>query len=145
MRALIDTNVIIDVLQDREPWCAAGKKIFLAAANKEIGGCLTAKQLADIHFISRKQFKGRENIDSISRKIISKLLMLFDVLDTTASDCLEALDINNNDYEDAIMIATALRCHADCIITRDVNHFHTSIIPIYTPEEALEHNEKQSK
>ena len=38
MRMLVDTNVIIDVLQNRQPWCEAGKKVFLAIANKQIIG-----------------------------------------------------------------------------------------------------------
>ena len=63
MKVLIDTNVIIDVLQNREPWCEAGKKIFLAIANKQVIGCLTAKQIADIHYFSRKQFKEQDNVD----------------------------------------------------------------------------------
>ena len=38
MRMLVDTTVIIDVLQNRQPWCEAGKKVFLAIANKQIIG-----------------------------------------------------------------------------------------------------------
>ena len=54
MRVLLDTNIILDVLQKREPWFEDGKKIFLAIAKKEIIGCVTAKEIADIHFFSRK-------------------------------------------------------------------------------------------
>ena len=50
MRVLIDTNVILDVLQSREPWYKEGQTIFLAIANQVITGCITAKQAADIHF-----------------------------------------------------------------------------------------------
>ncbi|MBR4781741.1 MAG: PIN domain-containing protein [Lachnospiraceae bacterium] len=135
MRVLIDTNVIIDVLQNREPWCAAGKKIFLAVANKEISGCLTAKEVTDIHYISRKQFKGNYNIDTTCREILSRLLNLFEVLDTTSSDCKNAFAIENNDYEDAVMLSTAIRSGVDCMITRDAEHYKTPPIPVYTSEE----------
>ena len=138
MRGIIDTNVIIDVLQNREPWSNAGKQLFLAIAGKEIVGCITAKQIADIHYISRRQFKGQENVDSKARAIISKLIALFEILDTTSADCVDALAVENNDYEDAIMISTAVRSHVDCIITRDKNHYRTSMLSIYTPEEAIE-------
>ena len=63
MRVLLDTNVIVDVLQQREPWCESGKVIFLAIARQQITGCITSKEAADIHFFSRKQFKGEENVD----------------------------------------------------------------------------------
>lgn len=140
MKVLIDTNVIIDVLQNREPWCDAGKKIFLAVANKEITGCFTAKEVTDIHFISRRQFKGSSKIDSVCREIIGKLLKVFEVLDTLGSDCYNALAMENNDYEDAVMISTALRSEVDYIVTRDAEHYNSSPIQVFTPDQFV--NEK---
>ena len=137
MKALFDTNVIVDVLQNREPWCVSGKKLFLAAANRQIAGCITAKQIADIHYFSRKQFTGQENVDEKSRAVVTKLLSLFELLDTLGADCKDALSIENNDYEDAILIATAVRCGCDCIITRDASHYASSTVPALTPEEIV--------
>ena len=134
MRVLVDTNIIVDVLQNREPWCDDGKQLFMAIANKQIIGCVTAKEIADIHYISRKQFNGNENIDQKCRNIIAKILTLFELLDTLAEDCQNAFAIQNNDYEDAIMLATAFRCKVDCIVTRDKEHYITNDIPIYTPD-----------
>lgn len=135
MRVLLDTNVIIDVLQNREPWCISGKAIFLSVARKEFSGCITAKEAADIHFFAKKQFKGEENVDNKARQILIKLFSLFEIIDTTESDCKNALSFPNNDYEDAIMIETALRSGVDCIITRNTEHFSESPVKIYTPDE----------
>ena len=33
MRVLIDTCIVIDALQSREPFCVAAQKIFIAAAS----------------------------------------------------------------------------------------------------------------
>ena len=79
MRALIDTNVVIDVLQSRQPWCEDGQKIFYAIANKQIEGFITAKEAADIYFVSRRQFLGQENLDQKVRKILAALFKPFDV------------------------------------------------------------------
>ena len=138
MRVLLDTNVIIDVLQNREPWCESGKKIFLSVARKDFSGCITAKEAADIHFFAKKQFKGEENVDNKARQILIKLFSLFEIIDTTESDCKNALSFPNNDYEDAIMIETALRSGVDCIITRNTEHFSESPVKIYTPDEFVE-------
>ena len=138
MRVLLDTNVIIDVLQNREPWCISGKAIFLSVARKEFSGCITAKEAADIHFFAKKQFKGEENVDNKARQILIKLFSLFEIIDTTESDCKNALSFPNNDYEDAIMIETALRSGVDCIITRNTEHFSESPVKIYTPDEFVE-------
>ena len=138
MRAIIDTNVIVDVLQKRQPWFEAGSKIFIAIANRQIAGCITAKQAADIHFFSRKQFKGQDNVDEKARQVLSGLFSLFEVIDTLAVDCQDAMGIGNNDYEDAVMIASAQRAGVDCIVTRDPKHYSSSSVKVYSPEQFLE-------
>ena len=135
MRALLDTNVIVDVLQRREPWFSDGKKIFYAIANKQIIGCITAKEAADIHYFSRKQFTGQKNVDAKARQVMTKLYALFELIDTLAIDCQNAIAIENNDYEDAIMIESATRAGLDCIITRNPDHFKTAAISVYSPAE----------
>lgn len=137
MRVLLDTNVVIDVLQKREPWFESGKAIFLAIANRQITGCLTAKQIADLHFFSRKQFTGTENVDEKARKVITGLLGLVEILDTKAEDCQNAIGINNNDYEDAILISTAQREKVDYIVMRNPEHFLHSAVPFLSPDEFL--------
>ena len=104
MKILIDTNVVVDVLQQREPWFSDGASIFAAVANRQIVGCLSSKQIADLHFFSRKQFKGQENVDAKARQVIGKLMSLFEVIDTLGMDCQNAMGINNGDYEDAILM-----------------------------------------
>ena len=109
--------------------------IFLAIANKQIIGCVTAKQIADIHYFSRKQFKEQDNVDAKCRTVITKLLALFELLDTLGIDCQDAIAYENNDYEDAIMISTSVRSGVDSIITRDKRHYHSAPLPVYTAEE----------
>ena len=135
MRVLLDTNVIIDVLQRREPWFENGKAIFLAVAANKITGCITAKEATDIHYISRKQFKGQENVDFKARKVMKKLFSLFELIDTLGTDCKNALVLANNDFEDAVMIESASRALVDCIVTRNAEHFSDSPVTVYSPEE----------
>lgn len=137
MRVLVDTNVILDVLQDRKPWSKDGKVIFYAIANNRIAACITAKEAADIHFFSRKQFRKQENVDSKAREIMSKLFALFEVLDTLGIDCINALAMENGDYEDAVSMETAARSGVDCIVTRNTEHFKTSLTPVFTPAEFI--------
>ena len=87
MKALVDTNVILDVLQSREPWYKSGQQMFLAIANKKVIGAITAKQVADIHFFSRKQFKEQANVDEKCRAVIGKILAIFELIDTLGIDC----------------------------------------------------------
>ena len=118
MRTLLDTNVVVDVLQRREPWFSDGRKIFYSIANKQIIGCITAKEAADIYYFSRKQFTGEDNADAKARQIMTKLY---------------AVAVENGDYEDAVMIVSAERAGVDCIVTRNPSHFRASAIPVYSP------------
>lgn len=137
MKILLDTNIILDVLQQKEPWCNAGKEIFLSVAVKQYEGFITAKQAADIHFFARRQFRGEDHADEKARRILSGLFALFGIIDTLGEDCKSALTFPNNDYEDAILIASAERTHMDCIITRNPVHYKSSPVRILQPEEFL--------
>ena len=137
MKVLLDTNIIVDVLQKRDPWFEDGEKIFLAVADGLITGCVTVKELADIYYFSRKQFKGLDNVDEKARIVITKLLSLFEVIDSLAIDCKNALTIQNNDYEDAIMIAAAIRVGVDCIVTRNTEQYKNSPVMIFSPDDFL--------
>ena len=146
MKVLLDTNVVLDVLQQRGPWFDDGKEIFLAVAAKQIDGFITAKEVADIYFFSRKQLKGEENIEPKVRKILSGILALFGVIDTLGEDCQNALGIENKDYEDAIMIIGAKRAGIDYIVTRNTAHFEQSPVPVCNPGDfvkLLKHEKKE--
>ena len=135
MNVLLDTNVIIDLLQKREPWWKDAAIIFRAAALKQVSACITTKQLADIHFFTRRQLKGQADAESKTRRITGALLSLLILLDVTASDCQSAFAIDNGDYEDAMLIASATRASMDYIITRNPLHFKTSPVLIVSPSD----------
>ena len=133
MKVLIDTCVIIDVLQDRKPFSQNAKDIFIASANHVIEGYITSKSIADIHYVTHRALHSEEE----TRKVLNKLFSLFDILDTTGNDCREAVLSPVNDYEDAIMICTASREHMDCIVTRNTKDYSKSIVPVMTPDELV--------
>ena len=145
MRVLLDTNVIVDVLQHRDPWFEDGQKIFYAIANKQIIGCITAKEAADLHFFSRKQFVGEENVDAKARQVMTKLYAIFKLIDTLGIDCQNAIAIENKDYEDAIMMESAVRAGIDCIVSRNPDHFKPSPLPVYSPAEFVEKLSKEQE
>lgn len=116
----------------------SGEADLSCCSSWQIQGCITAKQLADIHFFSRKQFKGEAHVDQKARDIVAKLCALFELIDTFGADCVNAIAVPNNDYEDAILMTSAVRAGADCIVTRNVGDFSGAKIPVYTPDTLLE-------
>lgn len=54
MRAVIDTCVIVDALQNREPFCKDAQAIFLLCANRQFDGFVTAKAMTDIYYLTHR-------------------------------------------------------------------------------------------
>lgn len=133
MRALLDTCVIVDALQSREPFSDHAQTIFLLAANNQFVGCITAKSVTDIYYLMHRYTHN----DKSSRAVLSKLFTLFDVLDTAGTDCRHAIPSQITDYEDAVMIETAARCEVDCIVTRNTHDYAKSPVAVCTPEEFI--------
>ena len=133
MKVLINTNVIIDALQSRTPWARDAQEIFLKTAMNELTGCITAKSVADIHYILHRYLHD----EAKTRDALGKLFKLFQVLDTQAIDCKKALLSSTGDYEDAIMIETAVRSQVDCIITRNIKDYANSPVRVLTPNDFL--------
>ena len=133
MRALLDTCVIIDALQSREPFSDDAQTIFLLAANQQFVGCITAKSSTDIYYLMHRYTHN----DKQSRAVLSKLFTLFEVLDTAGTDCRHAIPSQITDYEDAVMIATAARSEVNCIVTRNTHDYAKSSVAVFTPEEFI--------
>ena len=69
--------------------------------------------------------------------IYSKLFTLFHLLDTTSLDCRKAISSEITDYEDAVMVETAIRSEMDCIVTRNVKDYMKSSVKVYEPSAFL--------
>ena len=141
MRALIDTCVIVDVLQSRVPFVEDAQKIFLLAANQQFIGCITAKSTTDVYYLTHRL----THADKSSRTVLSKLFTLFEVVDTAGMDCRRAIPSEVSDYEDAVMIETALRTEVDCIVTRNTRDYSRSPVTVYSPEEFIKKLEEEQK
>ena len=133
MRVLIDTCVVVDILQKREPFYQAAMDILLSVSNRKCTGILTAKSITDIYYILRRSIRNEEEV----RKLIRILFTLFDVKDTLSTDCELALNSPMEDYEDAIMVQTASRIGADCIVTRNLKDYCLASLPVFSPEQFL--------
>lgn len=130
MKVLIDTCVIIDALQNREPFSKNAQDIFLLAANRRIDAFITAKSITDIYYLMHRVTHS----DKDTRNVLSRLFVLYGLADTVGTDCRYALSSEVSDYEDAVMIETAVRTQMDAIVTRNTKDYSKSAVPVLTPE-----------
>lgn len=68
---------------------------------------------------------------------MNNLRIIFKLLDTQGIDCEKALVSDNNDFEDGVMIETAIRSKMDYIVTRNIEDFKESFVPVVTPSEFI--------
>ncbi len=141
MRVLMDTCVIIDALQSRVPFAKAAQKIFINSANRKFEGYITAKTATDIYYLTYRLTHS----DAETRKILRKLFTLFHLLDTTSLDCRKAISSEISDYEDAIMVETAIRSEVDCIVTRNVKDYAKPSIKVCEPSAFLKLLEAENR
>ena len=133
MKALIDGNIILDVLQRREPHFEASAKIWKLCETDQVEGVISALTFADLVYVMRKELTPDRIHD-----VLKKLALIFRFTDLSAADMTEAAEMKWNDYEDAVQTATARRIHADCIITRNIRDYLLSTVAAYTPTEFLQ-------
>lgn len=133
MNILVDTCVIIDALQQREPFVKDSQALLLAVADGTVSGFIPAKSIADIYYIMHRHLHSDEQ----TRILLKKLLMSFGILDTSALDCRNALTSPISDFEDALLVETAYRTGVDYIVTRNIRDFSRSVIQAVTPSDFM--------
>lgn len=132
MVLLIDANVILDVLMNRQDFVRDSSMIWKLCETEKAKGYVSALTFANLVYIMRKQLDP-ETIENIYRK----LSLIFTFTDLSVSDLTRASELNWNDFEDAVQSVTAERIHADYIITRNVRDFSKSKVMAFTPSELL--------
>ncbi|MGN0537721.1 MAG: PIN domain-containing protein [Acutalibacteraceae bacterium] len=134
MNVLLDTCIIMDFLQNREPFAQNAKKIMQAAAMDLFTGFITAKSATDIYYLTHRCTHS----DKEARSKLSRLLSVVNMLDSMAVDVFEAISSDVSDFEDAVMIETAQRSKMDYIVTRNQKDYAKSFVTVYTPEKFIE-------
>ncbi len=122
-----------DFLLDREPFADDAEQLLLMIALNDIKGFITVKSLMDIHYVLKHVIHDEEKV----RSALSILLDTFWLVNSNAEDAINALTSKVRDYEDALMIETAISYHSDCIITRNTKDYCNSAVKTYEPQEFL--------
>jgi predicted nucleic acid-binding protein len=122
MKVLLDTNIIMDALQARAPFDADAKAILKRAqGGKEFVCKFTANAAADIFYLYSKARDTKS-----AKAALRFLLERFGVVSVTQADCITALALPLEDFEDALVVVCADKIQADYIITRDDAFLHTT-------------------
>jgi predicted nucleic acid-binding protein len=129
---MFDTNVILDLLLDREPFAEDAKNLISRVEKGEFVGLLCATTITTIHYLLSKSKTKEQSTD-----IIQSLLKLFEVASVTRAVLQDALEANDKDYEDSVLYKSAYHAGANMIVTRDRTGFSKADMPVMNPKEFL--------
>ena len=133
-KILIDTNVLLDYLLEREPFFEDAKKIILFCTDGKAKGCIAAHSISNMFFILRKDYNAKER-----REVLLNLCKIFDVEGIDKVKLISGLTNEDfSDFEDCLQMECAKSYGADYIVTRNVSDYATSEIKAITPKEYLE-------
>lgn len=133
MRILIDTNVILDILQKREPFFADSYRALRKAIESDAECLLSASAATDIFYMLRKALGSAQQ----AKEQIEQLAQLVSFADVQGMDIHTALMRAMPDFEDAVVDAVAERNGASYILTRNIKDFTDSVVTAILPADYL--------
>jgi predicted nucleic acid-binding protein len=132
MRVLFDTNVVLDVLLEREPYAAAAAQLLSLVDDGHLEGFMCATTVTTVHYLASKA--------GTSKRALSLVETLLDVLQVAPVDrevVVGALELGFADFEDAVVHEAAAMAGATAIVTRNGRDFRGATIAVFDPNEML--------
>lgn len=131
-RVLFDSDVLLDVLAQRQPFVVASAQALNTATQPQVQGYVAGHAVTNIFYILRRQV-GRET----ARELLSRLLQHLQIADVTDEVIRSALQSAMTDFEDAVTAEAASAMGLEIIVTRNTPDFTASPIPAMLPAEFL--------
>lgn len=132
MRLLLDINVLLDVLLQRDPWAEPAASLLTRIERGEAEGFLAGHTLTTIHYVV-----SRARDQQLAAAAITDLLRFMEVIPVEKVDFSQALVLPMDDFEDAVQAAAALKIGVDYVVTRDEKGFGGLSIPSVNSGEIL--------
>ena len=132
MKILIDANVALDILLERQPFYISGIQI-LGLSKGGIDLYISASTMTDLYYIIRKEIKSKEK----TMLLIKNLVANVDIAAVSGSEIRKAIDLDWDDFEDAVQFAAGEKLNVDYLVTRNISDFTSATTPVVTPENLL--------
>ena len=128
LAVLLDLNVVLDVLQKREPHYQASAKVWAAVEGDRLEGFVAAHSVTTLFYLLTRHL-GR------MKAAIHDLVAVFSVAKVDEGVIHSALSYGWKDFEDAVQMAAAAGVEADFLITRNPKDFSTGPVAVLQPAE----------
>ncbi len=133
VRLLLDTNIIVDVALERQPYFASSQQVLLLVERGQVDGYISASTFGDLYYIIRRG-RGQE----WTMDFLIWLVTFCQIATVDAVAIERALNANFRDFEDAIQYGTAVLNQLDAIVTRNPQDFPVTEPLILTPNQLIQ-------
>lgn len=127
----IDSDIILDVLLEREGFYNDSARILDLGEKKEIKLFTSTIAISNIAYILRKELKNNKKVLDCIKSIIE----IIKPLSVTENIIIKALETEFSDFEDSIQYITAKENRIDTLITRNKKDYKKADIRILTAKE----------
>ncbi|CVH80236.1 type II toxin-antitoxin system VapC family toxin [Rubneribacter badeniensis] len=141
MRLLVDTNIVLDYLDERPSFFQSARKLMILGFLHELELWMSASQATDLFYLLTNG--GRASEAGEVKKSMRQARQFIRICSLTESDVDAALDSSWDDFEDACVYQCALRLKADAIITRNQKDFERSSIKVFDCDELFAYLEEE--
>ena len=129
---IVDTNVVLDVLLEREPFVKAAVDVFCLVEESRIDAFLCATTITTIDYLLTQSLPT-----SKARDTLRKLISLFEIATVNRPVIERALGSKIRDFEDAVLDEAGQMAGVDCVVTRNMKDFAGSSLKVFDPNELL--------
>ena len=133
MRVFLDTNILLDVLLDREPFVPDSEGVILRCEALGAEMFIAWHGLATAYYLLKR---GRTEPEALAE--VNKILAWARVAEVMDAHARHAGTLGFNDFDDALQSVSANACAADWIVTRNTRDFTLSSVPTITPTDFLQ-------
>jgi predicted nucleic acid-binding protein len=131
-RIFVDSDIILDLMLEREPFFNSAAELFYLIEKKKIKASVSALHFSNLHYIIRK-VKSSE----LAKSVLRKLAIIVNILSIDEKAIELALESDFPDFEDAIQYYACLDNEIDVIVTRNKKDYKTGKLPVMSAEEYL--------
>lgn len=130
---LLDTDILIDVALDREPYSEPGFELLEHIESGVEPAAIAWHTISNLYYIVRPNLG-----DVTTREFIRELTEFVQIAATDTEAAHYAIQLPMADFEDAMQVAAARYCNAEYIVTRNIRDYAHSPIPAITPQQSLQ-------
>jgi len=131
-KLFIDTNVMLDLLGERELFYDSIAKIATLADKGKVKLVVSSLSFSTVFYLLLKFEES-----GVIKEKLRKFKVISETSDLTDRIIEKGLSSKFSDFEDALQYHCALKMDCNLLITRNVKDFKRSSIPIMTPVEYL--------